>query len=342
LNKQQLNKYFRNQCSPEEIDQVLEWFQTEEGMAHFEASLHRDMHRYADDELLMLYPDIPTDSLLLRIHQSKKNPHRFNHRSSWKIRAFVAVIIGCILAAHSVLYIQFANYAANHPPEITYRTISTEADQHRLVTLEDGTHVRLNSNSSIQLPVPFAPDRRDVSLSGEAWFDVAADSERPFYLTAEQAQIQVLGTRFNVKIDSLSQNVQIAVAEGRVALNQQADEEGRSAILTQKTFAIFDLATHEMLIEQTPVENYLSWFRGRLYFYNDPLWVVSRYLERIYDVSFVFDTQQIRDLPLSVDLAKGDLTTVLDIIGQTLGLDYSFEQDTFLWITQQPTITTKQ
>ncbi|TVR29063.1 MAG: DUF4974 domain-containing protein [Balneolaceae bacterium] len=342
MNKQQLNKYFRNQCSPEEIEQVLEWFQTEEGLAYFEASLERDMHRYADDERLMLYPDIPSDTLLLRIHQSKKSPHRLNHHSYWKIRAFVAVIIGCILAAHSLLYMQFANSAGNQPPEITYRTISTQADQHRLVTLADGTHVRLNSNSSIQVPDPFAPDRREVILSGEAWFDIAADTNRPFYLTAEQAHIRVLGTQFNVKIDTLSQYVQIAVAEGRVSLNQQADEDGRAAILTQETFAILDLDTHEMLIEQTPVENYLSWFKGRLYFYNDPLWVVSRYLERIYDVSFAFDTQQLRDLPLSVDLAKDDLTTVLDIIGQTLGLDYTLERDTVLWITQQPTITTKQ
>lgn len=330
MDKQLLQKYFRNQCTIEEIEQVLDWFQTKEGQQYFEENVNLDMHRYAEEERLLLFPDVPSKKILNRIQQTRKKKFQKKDPHNRRIRAVVALLI-CSILSVNYLILNSLEQNNSHEPEITFRTISTSNDQHRLVTLSDGTSVRLNSNSSIEVPEYFPPNERDVKLEGEAWFDVARDENRPFSVQADDATIRVLGTEFNVKVDSLSRNVQIAVAEGRVSLSNKSNKEGRGAILTENTFAILNLDNEEILIEQTQVDNYLSWISGRLYFYNEQLWVVSRYLERIYNVNFRFEEEQLKNLPLSTDFAKDDLIPVLDIIGKTLRIDYHYENETVLW-----------
>lgn len=331
MDKQLLQKYFRNQCSLEEIEQVLDWFQTKEGQAYFEETLDQDMERYAGEDNLLLYPDVPSDRMLLNIRRRKQAGYRKKTPSTWKIKAAVAIIICAVLAGVNFILQQSDLKNGENEPEITYRTISTQNDQHRLLTLSDGTRIRLNANSAIEIPEYFSEHERLVSLSGEAWFEVAPDKDRPFSIQAEEATILVLGTEFNVRVDTLSRNVQIAVAEGRVSLSKKTSPDGNEAILSKDTFALYNLDNEEILIEQTNVENYLSWISGKLYFYNEPLWVVSRYLERIYGVTFQFSDQQLKDLPLSTDIPREELSEVLDIIAKTLRIDYSLENKTVLW-----------
>lgn len=332
MDRELLRKYFRNQCTLEEIEEVLNWFQTKEGRHYFEENLDLDMQQYADDERLLLYPDVPTDEILKRIRQSKKAQTKtFNkERRFWPIRIAASLLICAVLAG-----IGYVSFLSDTGPVATeqdsIRTISTQQDQHRLMTLSDGTQIRLNSNSSIEIPKHFPPNERVVSLSGEAWFDVASDENRPFRIRAGQATIQVLGTEFNVRMDEIAQNIQVAVAEGTVTLKNSMDENGRGAILTKNTLGVLNINTREILIEQTPVDNYMSWISGKLFFYNDPLWTVSRYIERLYNVSIHFENAYLETLPLSTNIAREDLTDVLNIIAQTLGISYSFENNTVTW-----------
>lgn len=333
LDKNLLKKFFRNQCTPEEIERVLNWFQTEEGELYFTENLDRDMHEYADDDQLFLHPEIPSDKILQKIRRSKKrNDSRFkNHGRFWQAKVAVILLICALSGGLGYILFNADKKNAETEQEVSFRTISTQHDQHRLVSLSDGTQIRLNSNSTVRIPPYFSDDERVVTLSGEAWFDVAKDESRPFHIQAGQASIQVLGTEFNVKTDKTSGNVEVAVAEGKVSLNNRTETDGRAAILTKNTFAIFNHTNREILIEHTPVENYLSWISGKLYFYSEPLWVVSRYIERLYNVSFQFEEESLRQLPLSSNMAREDLTSVLDIISKTLGIGYTLDGDTVTW-----------
>lgn len=333
MDKDLLKKYFRNQCTLEEIEQVLDWFQTKEGQQYFEENLDRDMHKYADDDRLILDPDVPTNKMLSRILQSKMGVKTSTQRKNWfwQIRVAVALLICTTLAGAGYFVLQSEAAEPTTEQANTVRTITTQDDQHRLVSLSDGTQIRLNSNSRIEIPNPFPEDERTVSLTGEAWFDVTSDKDRPFHIQAGQATIQVLGTEFNVKMDETAGNVQVAVAEGRVSLNNTTQTNGSSAILTENTYAVYNINSREILIEQTPIENYMSWISGKLFFYNEPLWVVSRYIERLYNVSFQFEKESLKELPLSTNMARENLPNVLDIIAQTLGIGYTLENNTVTW-----------
>lgn len=333
MDKELLKKYFRNQCTFEEIEQVLDWFQTKEGQQYFEETLDRDIQKYSDDEKLLLNPNVQSEKILNRIHQTKKgikSPLEKKNRF-WQIKVVAALIVCAFLAGSGFFIFQSRISYSSSQQADSIRTITTEHDQHRLVTLSDGTEIRLNSNSTIEVPNPFASDERTVTLNGEAWFDVAPDESRRFHIKAGHASIQVLGTEFNVKMDDIAGNVQVAVSEGRVSLNNTNEETGSSAILTENTYAVYNIDSREILIEHTPVENYLSWISGKLFFYNEPLWVVSRYIERLYNVSFQFEQESLKELPLSTNMAREKLPDVLNIIAQTLGIGYTLENNTVTW-----------
>lgn len=344
MDKHLLKKYFRNQCSLEEIDQVLNWFQTKEGELYFKENLAQDMQQYADDDRLLLYPDVPSKEMLERIRRSKKgrkNSFEKGHRL-WPVRLAVALLICAVLAGAGYFLLQSDAGAIEPEQETSLRTIITQQDQHRLVTLSEGTQIRLNSNSRIEIPHYFPRDERTVTLEGEAWFDVSEDKNRPFIIQAGQASIRVLGTEFNVKIDESAKNVQIAVAEGRVSLNNTMDMSGSSAILTENTFAVLHSDSREILIERTPVDNYMSWISGKLFFYNEPLWTVSRTIERLYNISFDFENEFLKSLPLSTNMTRDNLPEVLDIIAKTLGISYSLENNTVTWkVNINPKTTTQ-
>ncbi|PKD43494.1 hypothetical protein CWD77_07950 [Rhodohalobacter barkolensis] len=325
LNKQLLKKFFRNQCNSEELEQVYDWFKTKEGAEYLEMKLEQDMHHYAEEENLLLFPDVPTDRMLQNIRKKRSKSINKQDDFKWIIRAAVVLLFFTILGG-SYLILQHSNPVSEQTAKQVYKTISTQEDQHRLMTLSDGTQIRLNSNSSIVLPEVFSDNVREVRLKGEAWFQVAEDSSKPFIIQADKAQVRVLGTEFNVKVDTLARNVQVAVTEGKVSLNNVNRSENR-AILTKDTFALYNLQNDEILIEQAPVINYLSWINGRLTFYNDPLWQVNRFLERKYNVRIRYDQQHIGKLALSLDVAAKDLESILDIIANTLNLQFSYNPD---------------
>lgn len=325
LNRQLLKKFFRNQCNPEELEQVYDWFQTKEGAEYLDKKLERDMHHYAEEENLLLFPDVPTDQMLQKIRKKRSQCSNQQDKYKWIVRTAVALLIFSVLGS-SYLILQFTNPVDEQITKQEFRTISTQEDQHRLITLSEGTQIRMNSNSSIVLPEVFSDDLREVHLKGEAWFQVAEDSSKPFVIRADKAQIRVLGTEFNVKVDTLARNVQVAVTEGKVSLNNVNRSENR-AILTKDTFALYNLENDEILIEQAPVINYLSWINGRLTFYNDPLWQVNRFLERKYNVRIRYDQQHLAHLALSLDVAAKDLESILDIIANTLNLQFSYNPD---------------
>ena len=96
------------------------------------------------------------------------------------------------------------------------------------MVLGDGTKVWVNSASELEIPERFQAGERRVRLRGEAYFEVARDTARPFWVEAEGVSVQVLGTRFNVAAYGEDGRVETTLAEGKVAVSSG---EGRRVVL---------------------------------------------------------------------------------------------------------------
>ncbi|MBO9634745.1 MAG: FecR domain-containing protein, partial [Chitinophagaceae bacterium] len=97
-----------------------------------------------------------------------------------------------------------------------FNTVATPHGVMFTVTLADGTKCWLNTASSIKYPAAFVGNERRVSITGEVYFDVAKDAKRPFVVMADNSEIRVLGTQFNVNAYSNEPSVSTTLVEGKV------------------------------------------------------------------------------------------------------------------------------
>ena len=136
-------------------------------------------------------------------------------------------------------------------------------------SLPDGTTGWLNSNSSIKYYGNFNTDRQ-VTLKGEAFFDVFKDRKRPFIVKHEMKLfVKVLGTRFNIASYENEKNVEVVLEEGKLIFNDK--EMNKSYTMKPNDLVIYDKTLKDFSTEVVQPQKYLSWTEGKLVFRNDPL-----------------------------------------------------------------------
>ena len=173
----------------------------------------------------------------------------------------------------------------NSANTVLYNTITTPRGGQYQVTLPDETKVWLNAESSLRFPTAFTGKDREVQLSGEAYFEVRADKNKPFLVKSGSAETRVLGTHFNIMAYGDEGPVRTTLLEGVVSMGQ----EEQSALLQPGEQGQFDpnkgiIATR--VVNTTAV---VAWKDGYYYFDRTPVQSVMRQIARWYDVEIVYE-----------------------------------------------------
>jgi len=195
--------------------------------------------------------------------------------------------------------------------ELLFNTISTPKGGQYKLTLSDGSKVWLNAASSINYPVSFNGSERSVTITGEAYFEVAKDATKPFKVKVHDALIEVLGTHFNVNAYSNEPVIRTTLAEGSVRVSTKASNAilapGQEAQLNPQG----EIKTIAANLEET-----LAWKDGQFLFKDAPIENIMRQVERWYDAEIVyenkpadhFNVELSRDVPVSKMLRFLELT----------------------------------
>ena len=162
-------------------------------------------------------------------------------------------------------------------------SISVPAGQRICMTLQDGSRVWLNSGSTMEYPNIFREDCRTVKLSGEAFFDVTTDKERPFLIETFACNVEVLGTKFNIEANAVDSEFSTALLEGSVRLTENST--GSPMILKpgEKAELIQGRLRRSRI---TNPDEYL-WTDGIISLQCDSFSELLKRLEKAYDVRFV-------------------------------------------------------
>jgi len=161
-----------------------------------------------------------------------------------------------------------------HAADVEFNTMSTPRGGQYQLLLPDGSKVWLNAASSITYPVMFSASERKVSITGEAYFEVAKDKTKPFRVVADNVNIEVLGTHFNVNAYKDDGPVKTTLVEGSVKINDRLMKPGE-AYVDGKIF-------------QTDVEKDVAWKNGVFNFNDQNLSQIMMQLSRWYDLEVVF------------------------------------------------------
>jgi ferric-dicitrate binding protein FerR (iron transport regulator) len=163
------------------------------------------------------------------------------------------------------------------------------------LVLPDGTKVWLNAASSIKYPTAFVEGERRVELVGEAYFEVAKDVDKPFYVKInDNAAVQVLGTHFNVNAYPDENFIHATLLEGAIKLNAYGSsgtpKPGHQAIITDVVNQVTGKNWWQMKVHPVDVQQYVAWKDGVFDFgYANNLQTVMRQLARWYDVEVVYE-----------------------------------------------------
>ena len=184
------------------------------------------------------------------------------------------------------------------------------------ITLEDGTHVHLNYNTTLRFPVHFSNKERVVYLKGEAFFKVAKDETRPFKVLTDNVAIKQYGTTFNVNTYS-SSSTKVVLVEGSIGVlsNEKEYPIRPSECLT------FHNKTSKVDIKQVDVTPYVAWHDGRFIFDNETLSEIMSTLSHWYGVKVVFDDPELKKLHFTGNMSRyGKIHPLLNSISLTVGI----------------------
>ncbi|MGN6402549.1 MAG: FecR family protein [Flavisolibacter sp.] len=173
--------------------------------------------------------------------------------------------------------------------EIVYNTITTaKGNQYQLI-LADGSSVYLNAASSIRFPTAFVGNERRVEITGEAYFEVAHNTAKPFKVsyttsTGSKGEVQVLGTHFNINAYDDEASVKTTLVEGKVKVTQATSV----VQLLPSQEAVFGKNNNQLKVQPADVEEAIAWKTGMFEFHDADLHSIMRQISRWYDVEVKF------------------------------------------------------
>lgn len=182
--------------------------------------------------------------------------------------------------------------------ETTYNTLSTPRGGQYMLTLEDGTRVWLNAASSIRYPSVFNAAERTVELTGEAYFEVAKNPAKPFKVSVQGMEIQVLGTHFNVMAYSDEAAVKTTLLEGSVKVSGTQPQtinpslrgtKQKPQILIPGQQAQQNKAGELKIMNDVDIEQVVAWKNGYFQFNRDGIEVIMKQIARWYDVEISYE-----------------------------------------------------
>lgn len=253
------------------------------------------------------------------LRQFKRRMHagrRISLRRS-AVRIAAAAVIAAVLLAGGLTTVLLSKRLAQPV------TVVTQLGERSQVVLPDGTKVWLNSSSSVEYVAPFFSRQRRVKMEGEAYFEVEHDRRAPFVVSTNGLDIEVLGTRFNIRNDDNEHRVTTVLLEGAVKAYASGREQA-SVRLHPAQQLVFDTRTHAMRLTDCPsAERSINWIDGRFCFEHDTFGEIVAELKRYYNVDIRFMDNRLRDMRFSGNFRVEDgIYHIMSVLQLTYKFNY--------------------
>jgi transmembrane sensor len=317
--------YLSGNATAGEADQLMQWLSAdpsnraffEEMKCIWEASLHSPAELSEPDKARAwqqlqqkLWPPEavalqPSAAALRPLGENKGTPTGWR---LWSLRLAAAAAVALLLI------VAWQLLSPPGAPEAVM--VSTGPGERRQLALPDGSRVWLNANT--QLTYSFSQEARQLQLVGEAYFEVATDSLRPFRVLAGRAVAEVLGTSFNLRAYAADAAAELSVQTGRVALSA-ADSRQRLLLQAGEAGTVAQAGGQAARLTGA-ADNALAWKEQQLAFQDQPVSEVVRQLERYYGVAIVLSDPQLGNCQFTGRFEQLELGECLAILAATLDL----------------------
>lgn len=296
-----LSKYEKGICTQEEIKLLYRFYdssQNEEDIWEGQEAAEKErVHKELRERLAR--------------GMVKPGPRKIlSYKQVWRVAATLALLIGIGV---------FATFDMPQESDtIAFESFVSGDKGVKKITLIDGTSVWLNRNSELTVPKNYGNSmKREVKLSGEAYFEVAHNEQRPFLVRSGHLTTKVLGTKFNVM--ETAQSAEISLLEGSVEVSSTSDKIHLEPM--QKVAMTHD---SKLSLRALDGELELAWMSNTFHFEHTQLSRVALLLERRFHISIAFAQDGLQEKAVTGTYHDESLNTILYAITRAGGLDYEY------------------
>jgi transmembrane sensor len=242
-----------------------------------------------------------------RLRQERRLPHFIITLSR-----IAAILFIPLLIASGVLFYRQLNFTEQQ--QFAMQEITSPSGVRSKVVLSDGSNVWLNAGSTIKFKVPFDKNNRDISLSGEAFFDVYKNPNAPFTVKTENVSVTVLGTRFNCRSFKDENNIDVVLEEGQVKLNVDTGLSVNDIIMKPGDRALIDKASNHTALTNGSIEKYVAWHNGKLVFDETPMSEVAARIGQWFGVDVSIADPKITKFRITTTFDNESLYQMLELL----------------------------
>ena len=290
----------------------------------------------AEEQLVQRYKlDNPEEYRAFQLFWTEKNikVEKFDSEQAWQNvvkqaektkpkglyrRLRIVAAAAAVFLLLSVIGIKLLNPSSSSSQIIANGSQETTKE----ILLEDGSIVYLNANATLHYPEKFSSNQREVTLQGEAFFEIAKDANRPFRIHTNHSEVEVLGTSFN--IDTEKNQTEVNVATGKVRVKSLFENKSVDLIPDQSV-----LVNNEKLnVFPTENKNYLSWKTGVFHFEEASLNQVVEELNPYYNNKITL-TKNDADCVLNSSFNQLELGEIIEIIQLNCGIQMKKNNESY-------------
>ncbi|WP_372634378.1 FecR family protein [Fodinibius sp.] len=271
----------------------------------------------------------------VRKQTSRQRNDRQHYQMGVLVRAAAAILLMAFIGWFSWQYIDESNIeTVSSISQVEMQSVNTENGERAQLTFSDGTVITLNAASSLKYPKAFQEAKREIKLKGEAYFEVASNTEKPFVVHVNNVEVEVVGTKFNVRAWEEDSEVSVGVREGKVAVNSVSEDHRQQkdrVLLTEGQYTSVIEGKGLTHVQNIDIEKHLLWINGGLYFDNTPFKNVFRQIEREFNVDITVEDKDILEVPFTSTFEDVKLEKILKVLSASMKMEYRKEEQNIMF-----------
>ncbi len=349
MNPTLLHKFFLNECDAKEIVEVIGWMLNPSNDATLKIWMKENWDKIPT---LTTDQDLDVEKIWTKIHatlklevyeqelltqhynqKAQQGKQHFYRKMIFKVGSIAAALI-LIISTFFLLTIR-KNSTNIVALEKNLDRINNTESKSKIVTLEDGTKVSLGSNATIFFPKKFGLERRELTLEGDAFFEVAKNPDRPFLVYTKDIITKVLGTSFSINSNKNSNDVVVSVVTGKVQVFEKNESNliavnsktlsTKGILLTPNQQVVY--TANKQIFETSIVENpepiqYLKLSQNYFDFDRTSLQTIVERIQKSYGIEIVLENDELNKCNFSGDISEESLYEKLDLICKSIGATY--------------------
>jgi ferric-dicitrate binding protein FerR (iron transport regulator) len=313
-----ITRYLSGEASREEETSLKEWVSGSPENLQYYRQL-RNIWNSSRLHSIKVLPD--TGEALMKVKSRiTLRSGRYSFWSAWK-RVAAVLILPLILGNVYFFMHRSPSEAARQEP--VYNELFAAFGTRSALKLSDGTSVWLNSGSSIRYPDKFIGKNRTVFLSGEAYFEVESNPDKPFIVETANIKVKATGTKFNVLDYSTINKNEVTLVSGKVEVGLTGiNNKPLDTKLEVNQHLTYDKSSGELTVVNEDTYKYISWKEGKLIFRNEPLSEVTRKISQVFNIDIEIRGKELENYSFRATFQDESLAEILKLIKLSSPINY--------------------